>query len=136
LTDEQINNYGYQFVYGYTDAAGNNHIAGTTNLRYFQYPTAQWNQSDYWVQTVWTYEDGTKVASPHYSYKDKALASLYYLNDIAEEEQVIIPDDPIIEPTTVEDITNLIDNYLEEGSLVTIEDITKLIDDYLNSNNE
>ena len=76
------------------------------------------------------------MASPHYSYKDRALASLYYLNDIVEEEQVIIPDDPIIVPPTIEDITNLIDNYLVEGSSITIEDITKLIDDYLNSNNE
>jgi hypothetical protein len=33
---------------------------------------------------------------------------------------------------TVEDITNLINDYLTEGSTVTVEDITNLIDKYLN----
>jgi hypothetical protein len=32
---------------------------------------------------------------------------------------------------SVEDITNLIDEYLTEGSTVTVEDITNLIDEYL-----
>ena len=135
LTDEQLNSNGYQFVYGYTDAAGNDHIAGTTRDRYFQYSTAQWNQSDYWVQTVWTYEDGTKVASPRYSYKDKTLASYYYKDDILEEQEEVIV--PIVPPVvTIEDITNLIDAYLSEDSSITIEAITKLIDEYLNGNND
>ena len=65
LSDEQLAQEGYRFVYGYTDIQGSEHIMTTTNLRYCHTTPEVYNNNgnDFWVYAFLANDDGTIVCS-------------------------------------------------------------------------
>lgn len=65
LSDAQLAQKGYKFVYGYTDIQGSEHIMTTTNLRYCHTTPEVYNNNgnDFWVYAFLTNDDGTIVCS-------------------------------------------------------------------------
>lgn len=65
LSDAQLAQKGYKFVYGYTDIQGSEHIITTTNLRYCHTTPEVYNNNgnDFWVYAFLTNDDGTIVCS-------------------------------------------------------------------------
>lgn len=65
LSDAQLAQEGYKFVYGYTDIQGSEHIMTTTNLRYCHTTPEVYNNNgnDFWVYAFLTKGDGTIVCS-------------------------------------------------------------------------
>ena len=65
LDDATLSSLGYNFVYGYTDALGSNHVIASTPNRYCHTTDQIYNDTlnDFWVYSVWTYDDGTIISS-------------------------------------------------------------------------
>ncbi len=65
LSDAQLAQEGYKFVYGYTDIQGSEYIMTTTNLRYCHTTPEVYNNNgnDFWVYAFLTKDDGTIVCS-------------------------------------------------------------------------
>ncbi len=65
LSDAQLAQEGYKFVYGYTDIQGSEHIMTTTNLRYCHTSPQVYNNNgnDFWVYAFLINDDGTIVCS-------------------------------------------------------------------------
>ncbi|MCH5230528.1 MAG: hypothetical protein J1F43_01880 [Muribaculaceae bacterium] len=65
LTNEQLIQQGYYFVFGYTDSSGIDHNMGPTQMRYQQFTKDVYNNSSnkFWVYTQWNYRDGSVVTS-------------------------------------------------------------------------
>ena len=65
LTDTEIEQEGYSFVYGYTDASGNDNVIARTNVRYCHTTPAVYNNSgnDFWVFTVRVDDNGEMIGS-------------------------------------------------------------------------
>lgn len=64
-SDEELTRLGYTFVYGYTDAAGQDHIVATTGKRYCRIDEQVFSNAAYekWCYSQWTYADGSVVTS-------------------------------------------------------------------------
>ncbi|MCH5242638.1 MAG: Ig-like domain-containing protein [Muribaculaceae bacterium] len=77
LNDSQISENGYNFVYGYIDPEGENHVLTSTPNRYCHITSSIYHNSanKFWVYATWTYEDGSVVSS-----------GLRYLNGEADEK--------------------------------------------------
>ena len=65
MTDTEIEQEGYSFVYGYTDASGNDNVIAKTNVRYCHTTPAVYNNSanDFWVFTVRVDDNGEMIGS-------------------------------------------------------------------------
>lgn len=65
LSNQQILDLGYRYVYGYTDASGVMHELETTHLRYSHTTGEIYNNTSYtfWAYSLWTYPDGSVVSS-------------------------------------------------------------------------
>lgn len=65
IDDRKLSEYGYVFVYGYTDANGADHTIGATPLRYCRTSEAIYTDpaNRFWVYAEWNYEDGSTVTS-------------------------------------------------------------------------
>ena len=65
LLDSQLEQLDYNFVYGWTDSDGKDHIIEITNLRYCHTETDVYNNSSnkFWVYSIWNYQDGSVVSS-------------------------------------------------------------------------
>ncbi|MDE7180030.1 MAG: Ig-like domain-containing protein, partial [Muribaculaceae bacterium] len=65
LNDDELAEKGYDFVYGYTDAKGDDHVFASTPLRYSHTTSEIYNNpdNDFWVFAVVANEDGENVAS-------------------------------------------------------------------------
>lgn len=65
LSDNQLSNLGYSFVFGYNDEAGVSHVISTDNLRYCHTSKQIYDNSKYrfWVYTAWTFPDGATITS-------------------------------------------------------------------------
>ena len=76
-TDKRLQALGYFFVYGYEDIKGDNHILGTTPLRYFHTTRDIYinSNNNFWVYSSWTYPDGSIVTS-----------GKRYLNGLVDED--------------------------------------------------
>ncbi|MBE6304959.1 MAG: T9SS type A sorting domain-containing protein [Bacteroidales bacterium] len=63
--DEQLSQYKYRYVFGYTDKNGVDHFMPETENRYYQFDKVIFDNSDntFWVLSQWNYEDGSKVTS-------------------------------------------------------------------------
>lgn len=66
LNNDQLLDLDYCFVFGYTDAAGQDHTAASVQTnRYDHFEPSVYNnpQNIFWVYTSWTYEDGSVITS-------------------------------------------------------------------------
>ncbi|MCH5236299.1 MAG: Ig-like domain-containing protein, partial [Muribaculaceae bacterium] len=65
LLYDELTDLGYEFVYGYTDATGEDHILATTPLRYCHTTEKIYNDpsNTFWAYAIWSYEDGSAVSS-------------------------------------------------------------------------
>ncbi|MDO4335639.1 MAG: Ig-like domain-containing protein [Bacteroidales bacterium] len=65
LTDGELSELGYTFVYGYTDSFGDDHLLATTARRYVQIDRSIFDDilCDKWVYAQWQYSDGSIVTS-------------------------------------------------------------------------
>lgn len=65
LTDAQLEERGYTFVYGYTDSSGEDHILDSTPKRYTHttYDIYDDRGNRFWVYSTWEYPDGSVVSS-------------------------------------------------------------------------
>ncbi len=63
--DTDLARLGYTFVYGYTDADGEDHVVATTVKRYCRLDKAIFDNVDCekWCYSQWTYDDGSVVSS-------------------------------------------------------------------------
>ena len=63
--DTELAPLGYAFVYGYTDADGEDHVVATTAKRYCRLDNAVFDNVGYekWCYSQWTYADGSVVSS-------------------------------------------------------------------------
>lgn len=59
LNDDKLQSLEYQFVYGYTDANGIDHLSESVSTRYYQYTSAIYKNPalKFWVATQWQYDD-------------------------------------------------------------------------------
>ena len=64
-SDEDLARLGYRFVYGYTDASGEEHIVATTGKRYCRIDEQVFSNAgcEKWCYSEWTYADGSVVTS-------------------------------------------------------------------------
>ena len=64
-SDDELARLGYRFVYGYTDASGEEHIVATTGKRYCRIDEQVFNNAgcEKWCYSEWTYADGSVVTS-------------------------------------------------------------------------
>ena len=64
-SDDELAKLGYTFVYGYSDAGGEEHVVGTTAKRYCRFNESVYNNAscEKWVYAQWTYNDGSIVTS-------------------------------------------------------------------------
>lgn len=91
LSDAQLAQKGYKFVYGYTDIQGSEHIITTTNLRYCHTTPEVYNNNgnDFWVYAFLTNDDGTIVCSTRrhldgrIDFEANAKMLSHYLNRLA-----------------------------------------------------
>lgn len=62
-SDDELARLGYTFVYGYTDAAGEDHTVATTGKRYCRIDKQVYDNIGYdkWCYCQWTYADGSVV---------------------------------------------------------------------------
>lgn len=65
LNDEELDALQYNFVFGYTDAAGNDHPMAPIKERYQRFEPDIYNNNNntFWVYTQWNYRDGSTVTS-------------------------------------------------------------------------
>ena len=65
LSNSDLTDLGYSFVYGYTDQNGLSHILSEAPLRYCHTTDAIFNNSSYrfWVYSQWSFPDGSKITS-------------------------------------------------------------------------
>lgn len=65
LSDSQLEQLDYNFVYGWTDSEGNDHIIDVTDLRYCHADAQVYNNQSnkFWVYSIWNYQDGSVVSS-------------------------------------------------------------------------
>ena len=65
LSDSQLEQLNYSFVYGWTDSEGNDHILEQSKLRYCHTEAEIYNNSSnkFWVYSLWNYPDGSVVSS-------------------------------------------------------------------------
>ncbi|MCH5177035.1 MAG: T9SS type A sorting domain-containing protein, partial [Prevotellaceae bacterium] len=65
VSDTELTQQGYRFVYGYTDDTDTDHVIAQTNLRYCHTTAAIYQNTayDFWVFAVWTDADGNVVPS-------------------------------------------------------------------------
>ena len=65
LSDSQLEQLNYSFVYGWTDSEGKDHILEQTKLRYCHADAEVYNNptNKFWVYSVWKYQDGSVVSS-------------------------------------------------------------------------
>ena len=63
--DGELARLGYEFVYGYTDATGEDHIVAATGKRYCRIDENVFNNAtcEKWCYSQWTYADGSVVTS-------------------------------------------------------------------------
>lgn len=91
LSDAQLAQEGYKFVYGYTDIQGSEYIMTTTNLRYCHTTPEVYNNNgnDFWVYAFLTKDDGTIVCSTRrhldgrIDFEANARMLSHYLNRLA-----------------------------------------------------
>ena len=64
-TDTDLASLSYTFVYGYTDANGEDHVVATTAKRYCRLDKAVFNNVDCekWCYSQWIYDDGSVITS-------------------------------------------------------------------------
>ena len=65
LSDTQLDNLGYSFVFGYTDPEGVNHVISNGPLRYCHTSGDIYDneRNRFWVYTTWTFSDGATITS-------------------------------------------------------------------------
>lgn len=65
LNDAQLSKLEYNYVYGWTDSNGNDHILDVTDLRYCIADAGVYDDSSnrFWVYSIWNYRDGSVVSS-------------------------------------------------------------------------
>ena len=65
LSDLELDQLDYEFIYGWTDADGNDHIIEQTNERYCHTDAEIYNDptNSFWVYSIWIYKDGCMVSS-------------------------------------------------------------------------
>lgn len=64
-TDAELTSLGYNYVFGYTDAQGEDHFFPATDKRYLQIDRSVFDdgRNTLWVMTQWNYSDGSVVTS-------------------------------------------------------------------------
>ncbi len=64
-TDAELTSLGYHYVFGYTDAQGEDHFFPATDKRYLQIDRSVFDdgRNTLWVMTQWNYSDGSVVTS-------------------------------------------------------------------------
>lgn len=64
-TDAELSSLGYHYVFGYTDAQGEDHFFPATDKRYLQIDRSVFDdgRNTLWVMTQWNYSDGSVVTS-------------------------------------------------------------------------
>lgn len=77
LPDPDLTQLDYEFIYGWTDADGKNHVIEQTNERYCRTDAEIYNNptNKFWVYSIWVYKDGCMVSS-----------GLRYLDGSADED--------------------------------------------------
>ena len=65
LSDQELGKLGYEFIYGWTDADGNDHIIEQTKERYCHTEAKVYDDptNKFWVYAIWVYNDGSMVSS-------------------------------------------------------------------------
>ena len=65
LSDQELKKLGYEFIYGWTDVNGNDHVIEQTNERYCHTEAQVYDDptNRFWVYSVWVYNDGCMVSS-------------------------------------------------------------------------
>lgn len=66
VTDEILTQNDYHYVFGYTDASGNDHDLATIDTRYYHVDnSSDFNDTSrkYYVYSLWNYPDGARVTS-------------------------------------------------------------------------
>ena len=65
LSDAQLSNLDYSFVFGYNDEAGVSHVISDSRLRYCHTSKGIYDnlQNRFWVYTTWTFTDGATITS-------------------------------------------------------------------------
>ncbi|MDE6037075.1 MAG: Ig-like domain-containing protein, partial [Duncaniella sp.] len=111
LTDTEIEQEGYSFVYGYTDASGNDNVIARTNVRYCHTTPAVYNNSanDFWVFTVMIDDNGEMIGSER-RHLDGSVDDDYDLSALLGRSRGIDGSDP--------------DNWItaiSRGALITVE---------------
>lgn len=58
-SDEELETYEYEFIYGFTDVNGVDHMYESTPKRYYQFDASIYNNPDntFWVIAQWKYDD-------------------------------------------------------------------------------
>ncbi|MDE6037807.1 MAG: Ig-like domain-containing protein, partial [Duncaniella sp.] len=111
MTDTEIEQEGYSFVYGYTDATGNDNVIAKTNVRYCHTTPAIYNNSanDFWVFTVRVDDNGEMIGSER-RHLDGSVDDDYDLSSLLGRSRGIDGSDP--------------DNWItatSRGALITVE---------------
>ena len=111
ITDTEIEQEGYSFVYGYTDATGNDNVIAKTNVRYCHTTPAVYNNSanDFWVFTVRVDDNGEMIGSER-RHLDGSVDDDYDLSALIGRSRGIDGSDP--------------DNWItatSRGALITVE---------------
>ncbi len=65
LTDAQLSQLEYKYVYGWTDANRTDHVLDVTDLRYCRADAGVYDDMSnrFWVYSIWNYRDGSQVSS-------------------------------------------------------------------------
>ena len=65
MSDSQLTQLEYKYVYGWTDSNGIDHSIDVTDLRYCRAAAEVYDDSTnkFWVYSVWNYQDGSVVSS-------------------------------------------------------------------------
>lgn len=65
LSDLQLEQLHYQYVYGWTDAEGNNYLLEQSELRYCHTTPEIYNDptNKFWVYSIWQYQDNSLISS-------------------------------------------------------------------------
>ena len=95
ITDTEIEQEGYSFVYGYTDATGNDNVIARTTVRYCHTTPAVYNNSgnDFWVFT-WKVDDNGEMIGSERRHLDGSVDDDYDLSALLGRSRGFDGSDP------------------------------------------
>ncbi|MDE6383843.1 MAG: Ig-like domain-containing protein, partial [Paramuribaculum sp.] len=90
LSDNELAQQGYSFVYGYTDASGKDNVIAHTHLRYCNTTSSVYNdpKNDFWVFAVWTDSAGNTVCSQRRHLSGSVDDNFDYTNLIRDSRSI------------------------------------------------